>query len=110
MPNNIIKTFADKTDKTVEEVEVLWKKAEQIVKDEYEIDSNDESYYPLVVGVLKKSLGFKSEDFSIGVGDIGLTNVPDGGPGMGVRINKGNKKTKKHKKSKTFLEYLKRSV
>lgn len=110
MPNNIIKSFADKTDKTVEEVKTLWNKAKRIVKDEYEIDSEDESYYPLVVGVLKKSLGFKSEDFSVGVGDIGLTGAPSGGPGMGVRINKGNKKTKKNKKPKTFLEYLKRSV
>ena len=83
---------------------------EKKIIDEYKIDSEDESYYPLVVGVLKKSLGFKSEDFSVGVGDIGLIGAPSGGPGMGVRINKGNKQIKKRKKPKTFLEYLKRSV
>jgi len=110
MPDNIINSFANKTDKSVGEIERLWKKAEIIVKSEYNINKEDESYYPLVVGVLKKSLGFKSEEFSIGVGDIGLTDVPVGGPSMGIRINKSKKNKNKRKKPKTFLEYLKRHI
>jgi len=108
MPDNIINSFANKTDKSVGEIERLWKKAEIIVKSEYNINKEDESYYPLVVGVLKKSLGFKSEEFSIGVGD--LTDVPVGGPSMGIRINKSKKNKNKRKKPKTFLEYLKRHI
>ena len=30
MPANIVKSFADKTDKSIEEVETLWKKAKEI--------------------------------------------------------------------------------
>jgi len=59
MPARLVKSFAKKTGKPVEEVERRWEKAKKIVSDEYEIGPTDDSYYGLVVGVLKKSLGIK---------------------------------------------------
>lgn len=58
MPNSLVKSFADKANKTIAEVEDLWKNAVNIVKKEYNIKETNKRFYPLVVGVLKKSLGF----------------------------------------------------
>lgn len=57
MPNPNIKAYAKKTDKTVAEVESLWKRAEEVVKDEYDdIDIKSDRFYKLVQGVMKKML------------------------------------------------------
>tara|TARA_R110002020_G_scaffold90534_3_gene220439 strand:+ start:1464 stop:1997 length:534 start_codon:yes stop_codon:yes gene_type:complete len=57
MPNNIVKSFSDKTGKSEEEVERLWNKSEQIVKKEYELSAEDEGkFYSLVTGILKNML------------------------------------------------------
>lgn len=55
----LIKSFADKTGRSVEEVEKLWNKAKEIVKKEYKKSEEDSDFYRLVVGVLKKMLGGK---------------------------------------------------
>ena len=57
MPNSLVTSFAKKSKKSVSEVESLWKSAVDIVKKEYKVKESDKKFYPLVVGVLKKSLG-----------------------------------------------------
>ncbi len=60
MPAPMIKSFAEKSGKSEKEVEDLYKKAEGIVKKQYELTKEDgDKYYALVTGVLKKSLGLK---------------------------------------------------
>lgn len=70
MPNNIIKSFANKTNKTTKEVDRLWNKAESIIQDQYkDVKKDSESYFKLVVGVLKKMIGI---DENIASGDIAI--------------------------------------
>jgi len=60
MPNNIIKSFADKTGKSKDEVEKLWDKSKEIVKSEYpKVKEDTPEFFKLVTGILKKSLGLK---------------------------------------------------
>lgn len=65
MPNPIMKSFAKQTKKKTKTVEKLWKKCEKIVKKEYEIDDEDERFYPLVVGCLKNLLGLNKEQSDV---------------------------------------------
>lgn len=106
MPNNIVKSFADKSGKSETEVEKLWNKAEEIVKDKYDLTPDDEDkYYSLVTGVLKKMLKLVDEEFGTGVAASGVAaGAPSGGPGLGVYAPKIGK-VKKRKK-RTFKEYL----
>ena len=53
----LVKAFADRTGRSVEEVEELWDKAKEIVKKEYNKSEDDPDFCRLVVGVLKKMLG-----------------------------------------------------
>jgi hypothetical protein len=55
MPNKVIKSFAKKTNKSIEEIEAKWAKAKSIVSDE--VSENDPSYYARVVAILKKMIG-----------------------------------------------------
>jgi len=57
MPSNIVKSFADKTGKSIEEVESLWQKAKEIASEKFEED--DDRFYPMVTGILKKMLNLK---------------------------------------------------
>ena len=60
MPNNIVKSFADKTGKSKDEVEKLWNKSKEIVKKEYpKVKEDTPEFFKLVTGTLKKSLGLK---------------------------------------------------
>jgi hypothetical protein len=64
MPNNIVKSFADKTDKSEAEVEKLWVKAKGIVSKGYDdVESESDQYYALVTGVLKKMLKIDENRF-----------------------------------------------
>lgn len=109
MPNNIIKSFAEKSGKSEKEVERLWNRASDIVATDYDLKKDDDKYYELVVGILKKMLGFKEEQAQAAttVGSISISsepagNVPQGGSGMAIAI-----KTKdKLKKRKNFKQYL----
>ena len=58
MPNNIIKSFAEKSGKSIEEVEALWDKAKRITDKEYikKDGQNDDRYYSIVTGIVKKML------------------------------------------------------
>jgi hypothetical protein len=59
MPANIVKSFAEKSNMSVSQVEKLWDKAKGIVQDEYEIKESNDKFYPSVVGVLKKMLSIE---------------------------------------------------
>ena len=63
MPNNIIKSFADKTGKSTYEIEDLWDKAKAIVKKK--TSESDEKFYPTTVHILKKMLNI-NEDVATG--------------------------------------------
>lgn len=52
----LIKSFADKYGKSEEEVEELWDKAKEVVKKDYGRTEDDENFYSLLVGILKKML------------------------------------------------------
>jgi len=57
MPSNIVTSFANKTGKSVEEVEKLWDKAKDLAKNEYpEVKEDDDRFYSIVTGILKKML------------------------------------------------------
>jgi hypothetical protein len=60
MPSNVVKSFAEKSGKSVAEVEKLWSKAKSIVKKEYpDIEPETDRWYSLVTGTLKKMVGLK---------------------------------------------------
>lgn len=106
MPNNIIKSFSDKSGKPESEVEKLWNKAEDIVNDKYNLSPDDgDKFYSLVTGVLKKMLKLVDEEFGTGVAASGVASgTPSGGPGNGVYAPKIG--TVKKRKKKMFKEYL----
>jgi len=57
MPSDLVKSYAKKTGKKVSEIDSLWNKAEDIVKDEYDnIEVDSDRFYSLVNGTLKKML------------------------------------------------------
>lgn len=61
MPNNIIKSFSDKSGKSEQEVERLWDKAKGLVKDQYpNVAADSDRYYSLVTGILKSMLKMES--------------------------------------------------
>jgi len=62
MPSSIIQSFAQKTGKSVKEVEAMWDRAKGVVAKQYpERGEEGEGYYKLVTGVLKKMLGESRE-------------------------------------------------
>ncbi len=95
MPNNIIKSFADKTDRSIEQVEKLWDKAKEIVKKQYpKVEVDSDKYYQLVTGVLKKALKIDE------VITTTSANIGDGQSGqhkkkVGPLVHRYNKKKKK---------------
>jgi hypothetical protein len=52
MPANTVKSFAEKTGKSVQEVEKLWDKAKTIAADAGEAEN-----FAYITGILKKMLG-----------------------------------------------------
>jgi len=64
MPDNIVKSFADKSGKSVDEVETLWDKAKKITKDQYDVDVDSDRFYQITTGMLKNMLGIE-EKFNI---------------------------------------------
>lgn len=59
MPNNIVKSFAKKTGKTVQEVEKMWDEAKAIA-----YKSGHKEDYDYVVGILKNMLKInETEEF-----------------------------------------------
>ena len=56
----LIQSFADKTGKSVTEVEKLWKKAKQVAAEQGFKDGT-ERFFKFTVGVLKRMLGITNE-------------------------------------------------
>lgn len=58
MPSDLVKSKADEHDISVEEAEEKWKKAKDIVQDEYDLDEDDgDEFWQLVNGVFSNMLG-----------------------------------------------------
>jgi hypothetical protein len=72
MPENIIRSFAEKSGKSEEEVERLWRKAKSLVTLQYDIEepgddtgeTEKERYYKLATGILKHMVGLGKPDES----------------------------------------------
>lgn len=60
MPNNVVKSLAKKSGKSVDDVEKLWDKAKKIAVDDGRSE-DDEDFYPYVTGILKKMLKIKED-------------------------------------------------
>lgn len=61
-PAGVIHSFALKSGKSEAEVETMWRQAQDIVKTEYKKGEDDEGFWALVTGTLKKMLGITTED------------------------------------------------
>lgn len=61
-PAGVVHSLAVKTGKTDAEVEKLWDKAKEVVKDEYKAGEDEDRYWALVTGTLKKMLGIEEDD------------------------------------------------
>jgi hypothetical protein len=60
MPSNIVKTFAEKSGKSTDEVEKLWNKAKGVVSKGYpNVKKESDKWYALVTGTLKQMVGLK---------------------------------------------------
>lgn len=122
MPTPLMKSFAKETHKKPKTVEKIWKKAERIVKKDYDIDDKNSRYYPLVVGTLKHLLGIEKieEDDAVASCETPMTtsNIGDytfankiGAPAARVItsepliVNTSIDKKNKKKKIKTNKEY-----
>lgn len=54
MPTSVVKSFAKKSGKSVEEIEKMWNSVKKsLLKD---MDEKDPKFYPKLVGILKKNL------------------------------------------------------
>jgi hypothetical protein len=60
MPTPALKSFAKESGKPIAEVERLWGKAKKLANDEGHKESDGDSFYAYVTGILKKMLGLKS--------------------------------------------------
>jgi len=78
MPSDIVKSFAEKSGKSVQEVEALWNKAKEIVI-EQGISEDDKSFYKILVGILKKMLKVETESATV---TTASANVGDGQSGQ----------------------------
>lgn len=107
MPNSIVKSFAEKSGRSVKQVEKLWKAAVDNVKKHYKIDESSKKFYPRVVNILKKYLHL-DEEFSIGIGafggDAGYNATPEE---SGVFANKLGAV---QRRSKDYSNFAKRFI
>jgi hypothetical protein len=114
MPNNIIKSFSDKTGKTEKEIETYWNKAKKISIDKGYTETDDD-FYAYTVGVLKQMLGINESDgqAATSVSSTGLGGpVPASGSGNAITHVKVGEKPLKNKKKKliTFKEYINKHI
>ncbi len=62
MPSDLVKSYARKTGKKVSEVDKLWNRAEEIIKNDYEdVEVGSDRFYKLVNGTLKRMLKLDEE-------------------------------------------------
>ena len=113
MPATMIKSFATKASKSEGEVERLYNKAKELVKKEYtNVKVDSDSYYQLVVGILKKMLSITEEEgtapsVSISLASSGMNAGGSGSfPQQMFKLSK-EEREKEEKKRKKVLDYLK---
>jgi len=63
MPTPLMKSLAKKSGKTSAQVEKMWDSVKNSLKEQGH-DENDQSFYPRLVGILKKNLGL-TEQYTI---------------------------------------------
>lgn len=74
MPAELVKSLSKKANISTEKGEGLWKKAKIIVKKQYpDVKEDNDRFYSLVVGVLKKSMGIKEESIAT---DLPIIDFP----------------------------------
>lgn len=61
MPNSLVVSFADKSGKSVKNVEGMWSKAVEIAKEQYNLTEKSKNFYAVVVGLLKKMLNMNED-------------------------------------------------
>ena len=61
MPNATVKSFAEKSGKSIEEVDELWDKAKSIADKLKHVDKYSEQYYVYVTGTLKRMSNIEDE-------------------------------------------------
>lgn len=60
MPNNVVKSIADKANISKSKAEEYWKKAKKQVKDEYDdVDEDSDQFYKLVTSITKNMAGLE---------------------------------------------------
>ncbi len=73
MPSAAIKSFADKSGKSIEKVEALWKEAKKGIKKSFpNVTPDSDRFFALVTGLLKKMLGLSEQDI---LPDINTTTI-----------------------------------
>jgi len=106
MPSNAIKNFPEMSGKSKEEVERLYQKAKEIVKDEYpEVKVGSDQFYQLTIGIVKRMSRIKDEDMS--TGSVGVS--PGGSGAHSVRMfNLSPEEVEQeNKKRQKVLDYIK---
>lgn len=64
MPNQVVKGLADKSGKSVDEVEKAWSKAKSQAKKEYpDLSEDDDKFWKIVTAITKSMIGIKKESF-----------------------------------------------
>lgn len=57
MPSSLVKSFADKTGKSIDQVEKIWKDSKsELMKDKA---TSDPSFFPVLTSIVKRKLGIK---------------------------------------------------
>jgi hypothetical protein len=82
MPNSVVKSFSDKSGKSIATVEKLWQAAvESVKKSNPDMKESNDRFYPLVTGLLKKMLKIDEEaGAGAGAGAPAGGGTPVGGP------------------------------
>ena len=70
MPNNVVKSFADKSGKSVAEVEKLWDKAKAIAAEK---GLKDDAFFAFATATLKTMCGLKEATMT---GDVAMPDAP----------------------------------
>lgn len=62
MPSDLIKNYAEKTGKSIDELEKLWEKAKEITSEKgFSEENSPDLFYSYTHGVFKRMLGIKDK-------------------------------------------------
>lgn len=62
MPSNVVKSFAERSGKTIDEVEAVWKESKAQADHSEQFHEKDSHYWSYVVSVTESKLGLKKKD------------------------------------------------